>query len=97
MREDITIGKKIIGYTENNEFHYFKEKKKHLFRIFNGYGISLYLLEKIRKNSDKIIFHILDTNERLEITIEDLKKNAKTWRNGEDLQYVIGLEHLKKN
>ena len=92
------LGNKKIGVIGRDRvFRMFRTKKKHYFRLYNGWALNKKLLEDLLYKFDIRLIEIIatDTNEIYKTDIPTWLKYGKKYRNPKDINDVqLILNHL---
>lgn len=94
--QKVYFGGKLVGVIYGKSYIAFKEKDKHFFRNFNGYGVSKAILEKMKEMK---IVNIIFRDEFAEycISIERLEKEGQVWNNTkDDIQLIMNVDACTK-
>lgn len=98
MENDAIIKKdgKIIGFVRDGIYTTNRIKDKHFFRMLNGYGVSISVIEKLKElGVKKIIFQ--EPLCKYEISISDFILKSKAWTDkGRDEQLIIDINECIK-
>ncbi|RLE44049.1 hypothetical protein DRJ19_01350 [Candidatus Woesearchaeota archaeon] len=99
--EFLHIHRKFAGVLKNNKDFVCHRHDRHLFKKFNGFGLSVSLLEELKKRNCKrviLIWHKSDgTEEALVTTPEMFFIKGKVWRNEDvDYQRILPLKEWRK-
>ena len=76
-----------------------RDSKKHRFRKFDGYGLSIAVICAAQeKGATKVQMEIQDKNETYEASFEDFMEKGKDWTDmdGHDKQKILPLSEWKK-
>ena len=94
----LRVNGKIVGGVIRNkygvlEYHSKRNPKIHLMRKFNGYGISLKILELLQK--EKVVIIVLKTPVcNLVSSVDKFLASEKTYVDGEDKQYFLSVTDM---
>lgn len=88
---------KVVGSIKNNIYKKTVTRSKHLFRKFNGYGISLCVLDELK---EKGITHIQitekDTKQIFTCSLADYFQFGNKYQFNDDVQLVLSMDHFSK-
>tara|TARA_Y100000310_G_scaffold194505_1_gene194497 strand:+ start:212 stop:541 length:330 start_codon:yes stop_codon:yes gene_type:complete len=94
----LRVNGKIVGGVIRNkygvlEYHSKRNPKIHLMRKFNGYGISLKILELLQK--EKVVIIVLETPEcNFVSSVDKFLGSEKTYTDVEDKQYFLNVTDM---
>jgi len=89
MKEFIKYKGKIRGWIEGDTFYSDRSTIDHFFRKFNGYGISVKILEVLEDRKIERVCLVLDGWKKLTTSPSVLVLKGKMWKDGEDDWQVI--------
>lgn len=92
---------KLVGILKDNRVYITHRNKNHFFRIFQGLGVSSYILEDLHKLNCRKIVIIYDrvdgTQEVYESTPEEFIDEGIVWKDLElDYQKIMPISKLRK-
>jgi hypothetical protein len=97
MNNVILDNKKLVGSIEGNLYKKSVNREKHLFRKFNGYGISKCVLDKLQQEGvTQIEIKEKDTKDTYRCSLEDYSRFGKEFLNQDDKQLILNLQHFEK-
>jgi hypothetical protein len=86
-----------VGYIKDGVYHTFR-RSHHIFRRWKSFGISVEVLEQLRRNGVKeIAIHYFNDREHFYLTtVEQFLASEKVYDNKGDIQKHIPISSLKE-
>ena len=96
-KEYLKSKKGTLGYIDYNKGCYISYRNEnHFFYKFNGFGVSVKLLDYLtEKNINRIIINYLDREIYFAYT-DDFIVKGDAWTDGNDEQLILNLKHWRK-
>jgi hypothetical protein len=94
IKDDLRIERN-VGYIELKKGYYFsRREEQHLFRKFNGLGISDFILQELFERGINIII-IAYKDMILRATVDTFQFKGKRYFDGKDKQYILPLSEFQ--
>ena len=85
----------IAGYVNFDTYYTQKDSTKHLFKKFQGYGISETILSQLKDKGVRTIQILeVDTNKTYRIAVENFEKSKKSYTFEGDVQKFVSVYEL---
>lgn len=96
MIQNIVIKHKIVGTMDTEKGIYVSHRtREHIFRKFNGFGLSLSIIEYLYKNEIKYIIINFEDKQSFWTELKNFVMHGKEFNDAGDLQYILNMDFWK--